>query len=124
MTPLNYEAYLESRRAEALSGVADGVGSALGLSAEVLPVELSRNRGARGAPLKRVSDEPEPALAIVSPEGVDTLCIWAADGVQAFVDVVALGVGDALEALPAHALRATRRHGTAGGRKDIEIKVT
>ena len=56
--------HLKSRCAEALSGVADGVGSALGVAAEVLPLGLSR-RGARGAPLEGVADESEPALDII-----------------------------------------------------------
>ena len=56
---------LESGRAEALSGVADGVGSALGVAAEVLPLRLSRQWGAGGAPLERVADESEPALDII-----------------------------------------------------------
>jgi hypothetical protein len=105
----------ESGCAETLSGVADGVGSALGLAAKVFPAFLFR-----GATLERIAHISEPALAIIPSLGIDTLCICAANRIQTFVYIKALVKRNSFVAFLADALGLAGRHGAVRAAAALE----
>ena len=95
---------------EALSNVADGIGSTLDVTAEVALDGFVFHR----AQLEGVSDVPALAPAVVGSRGVDADGMEAADGGGTLVDIQAAGVGIAGVPFRAHALWFPTSHRALG----------